>query len=225
MTLSWLINKSDYVDITLVRDDGDFNWSRLCNLVVQHTSGDVLIMLNNDIEVMTQDWLEQCLAELNREDVGIVGPLLTYPNGKIQHAGVVLGFGGAADHLFSGCPPNASPCVFSLPTVKRSVLALTGACQVFRREVYDAVGGFDEDYVVAGDVDFSIRVWLMGLRNLYLPDVMLLHRESMSRGTGLPAGDREKIGRLLKQLPEGRDPYFHPELSLKSLWPMLRLTR
>ena len=195
-----------------------FNWSRLNNQGMRHAEGDVFLFLNNDTEAACEGWIDRLADVALRPDVGAVGGLLLYPDGLIQHAGVVTGFGGCADHIYVGTHPDAGEHMFVPPTVPRNVSAVTGACLAVARGTVDAIGGFDEGYrVVGSDVEFCIRAMHAGRRNVYLPDVRLLHHESQSRTKRDPEADVERLRALVAQGPS--DPYFNPKLSMISLYP------
>ncbi len=195
-----------------------FNWSRLNNQAMRHAEGDVFLFLNNDTEAACEGWVDRLADVALRPDVGAVGGLLLYPDGLIQHAGVVTGFGGCADHIYVGTHPDAGEHMFVPPTVPRNVSAVTGACLAVARSTVDAIGGFDQGYrVVGSDVEFCIRAMRAGRRNVYLPDVRLVHHESQSRTKRDPEADVERLRAMIAQCPS--DPYFNPKLSMISLYP------
>lgn len=195
-----------------------FNWSRLNNLGMREASGDVFLFLNNDTEAMHDDWVDRLADVALRPDVGAVGALLLYPEGTIQHAGVVTGFGGCADHIYVGTNPDAGEHMFIPPTVPRNVSAVTGACLAVARSAVEAIGPFDEGYAVVGsDVEFCIRAMRAGLLNVYLSHVRLVHHESQSRRRKDPEGDVERLRALVAKCPP--DPCFNPNLSMISLYP------
>ena len=223
-TLEWLSAATESGKIKVVTDSGEFNWSRLCNEGIKASSGEVLIMLNNDIEIRSIGWLEALTARALRPDVGVVGAQLRYANGSIQHAGTVLGYGGAADHVYMHSQPNIDQWrYFPPPSLDREVSACTGACQVFRRSHIDQYGYYDESLNIVGDVEWCVRLRNQGLHNVYVGKVYLIHHESQSRKAGLPDGDYAAVKKLNKELPGRVDPHFHPEISLQSRYPMPRL--
>jgi GT2 family glycosyltransferase len=172
-----------HLDLRTVRDVGAFNFSRLVNAGVRASSGEVILLLNDDSEPTTEGWLHRMLASALEEDVGAVGACMTYPNGAIQHAGVVMGLGGACGHLWRGLGPDEAalnPYVVS-PGAR---LAVTGACLAVRRKAFEAVGGLDEGAfpVAFNDIDFCLRLHAAGYRNVYRGDARLIHHESQSRG-------------------------------------------
>lgn len=197
-----------------------FNWSRLNNIGRSHAHGQVLIFLNNDTEIITPDWLLRLVEYALLPDVATVGPLLLYPDHTIQHAGVVVGMGGWADHVFKSEPVQHYPTPFISSSVPRNVLANTGACVAVATERFDALGGFDEAFEICGsDVELGIRAHKQGLLNVYLPAARLLHLESKTRSPHVPEGDFQQSA--LKYAPyrlEG-DPFFNPNLDLSATSP------
>ena len=219
-TKDWLRNAvRHYPRLQVVSAPGEFNWSRLNNLGMARAGGDVFVFLNNDIDPMSRHWLDRLADVASRPDVGAAGALLLYPTGAIQHAGVVLGFGGCADHIYRGIKPTENGHLFVPPTVPRNVAAVTGACMAVSRDTVVAIGPFDENYRVAGgDVEICIRALGAGLMNVYLPDVQLVHLESQTRPRKDPAGDVCRLKALIAaQHPA--DPFYNPNLSMASLYP------
>ncbi|AIT82831.1 glycosyltransferase family 2 protein [Novosphingobium pentaromativorans] len=207
----------------VLRDDGPFNFSRLNNRAARLATGEVLCLLNNDIEVFARDWLEIMVRQALRPEVGAVGACLLYPDGRIQHAGVVLGICGGAAHAHRLLRPEAEG-YFRRHALPQFVSAVTAACLVVRRESFVAVGGLDEEnFAVAfNDVDLCMRLNQRGWQSLYEPRATLVHHESVSRGF-----DRDPIGaaRLASELAALKvrwgtgdmdrqvDPFHHPQLS------------
>jgi GT2 family glycosyltransferase len=170
-----------------------FNYSRANNLGVAVASGEILVLLNNDTEVLQGDWLEQMLFLLEEPEVGAVGPMLLYPNGTVQHAGIALGMRGTADHVMRGLPAD-SDGYFGALACTREVSGITFACAMVRKSDYLAVGGLQELYATAyQDVDFCLRLRERGLRILYTPRARLVHRESATRGSRYDMMDRELL--------------------------------
>jgi GT2 family glycosyltransferase len=207
---------------TVVKFHGLFNYSRIINLAAKYAKGDHLLLLNNDTEVVTEDWIEAMLEHSQRESVAIVGAKLIFPDGKVQHAGVILGVGGLAGHAFYRQPANM-PGYLGLSDVIRNCSAVTAACMMVRRHIFQILKGFDETLEVdLGDVDFCLRAIQLGYQIVYTPYAVLKHYEGASRkvsGTYIPnLNDRrlftERWGHLLL---EG-DPYYNPNLSLNSEW-------
>ncbi len=218
-TKHWLADApARFPALKVVEAPEPFNWSRLNNQGMRHAEGDVYLFLNNDTEAACEGWVDRLADVALRSDVGAVGGLLLYPDGLIQHAGVVTGFGGCADHIYVGTHPDAGEHMFVAPTVPRNVSAVTGACLAVARSTVDAIGGFDEGYrVVGSDVEFCIRAMRAGRRNVYLPDVRLVHHESQSRTKRDPEADVERLRAMIAQCPS--DPFFNPKLSMISLYP------
>lgn len=197
----------------------EFNFSKLMNFGVEKANGDYLILLNNDTEVITRDWIERMLGICQREDVGIVGARLWYPDDTLQHGGVTLLAQGGGVHLGWGLPrDNIGYC--GLTTKTQDLIAVTAACMMTKRDIYEQVGGFDERYAVAyNDVDYCLKVGDAGKLIVYSPFVELYHYESLSRGYEIT--DEKKI-RFLKEETLLRstwaknyvqgDPYFNRNL-------------
>jgi GT2 family glycosyltransferase len=200
-----------------------FNYSAINNFAARSTQGEVVALLNNDIEVISGQWLSEMLALVLSPGVGAVGAKLLYPNGHIQHAGVVGGLFGVAGHMYKH-EPQAALGAFGELTFAREVLAVTAACMLVKRRVWDEVSGLNErDLAVAfNDVDFCFRLRKLGYRNLWTPHAELVHHESVSRGSDdRPArrvGFRAEIEYMKKTWPEflRADPYHSPNLSLES---------
>ena len=216
-TRVWLAEaQAQWASLRVVPAPGAFNWSRLNNLGIAHASGDVFVFLNNDTEPHSAgcgEWLARLADVALRPDVGAVGPLLLYAGGHIQHAGVVVGADASTDHVFRGALPEIDRHVFVSPLLPRNVAAVTGACMAFSRRALDAIGNFDENYRVAGgDVEICVRALTRGLVNVYLPDVVLLHLESRTRGRRDPGADVRRLRAFLAEhCPQ--DPYHHPQLA------------
>ena len=169
--------------VKIVKVPGSFNFSRIVNRGVSDSSGDLLALLNNDTEVISSNWLTEMVSHALRPGVGVVGAKLYYPNGKIQHAGVILGIGGVAGHAFRNLNKDADGHFRRLKCIQ-NYCAVTGACMVFQRSLFEEVGGFnEEDLAVAfNDVDFCLRIRAMGYRNVFTPFAELYHHEAYSRG-------------------------------------------
>jgi GT2 family glycosyltransferase len=206
--------------VRVIKDDGGFNFSRLNNLGVRESRGDYVLLLNNDIEVESPEWLSEMVSLAIQEGVGCVGARLWYPTGKLQHGGVILGLGGVAAHAHRGMP-RAHYGYFKRACLTHTMSAVTGACLLVRKSLYEEVGGFDEKELVIGynDVDFCLKVRAKGYRNLICAEADLTHHESASRGEDL-SGEK-----LLRFRNEGavlrvrwgdlldRDPAYNPNLT------------
>lgn len=206
----------------IVDYDGPFNWSALNNFGVKQAQGELLCLLNNDTEVITESWLDEMVSHALRPDIGVVGAVLWYPDNRMQHGGVVLGLkSSVAGHIFTRLPRNSFP-IYRV-YLAQNYSAVTGACMVMRKIVFEAVGGMNECYLRIGlnDVDFCLRVQSeLNLRVLWTPFAELYHHESASRGTPSTAQDK------YQQLCEvyymrshwfheiNEDIYFNPNLAL-----------
>lgn len=160
-----------------------FNYSLINNTAVrEYARGEYVVLLNNDTEVVSEHWLDEMLGYCERKKIGSVGVRLLYPDGTLQHAGILLGKGGVADHVYYRYDSTIAGYGCSLQTA-RNVIGCTAACVMVKRSVYLELGGFNEEIQVAfNDVDFMLRLWQKGWRNVYLPFVTLIHYESKSRG-------------------------------------------
>lgn len=210
-----------YANLRVVSANYPFNWSRLNNHGLSLATGDFLLFLNNDVEARGDGWLKGLALQARRPDIGAVGPLLLYPDETIQHAGVVVGMGGFADHVYSGCSPGAElRHPFVHPRLPRNVLAVTGACLMVSRADCELVGGFDEDLAICGDIDICLRLHEAGRLNLYEPRVELLHHESATRRRSpMDPEEVRRTRRLLAEFLEAGDPYYNPQLSLHQRYP------
>ncbi|MBV9770593.1 MAG: glycosyltransferase family 2 protein [Bryobacterales bacterium] len=194
---------------------GTFNFSRANNEGVRHTSGSYLVFMNNDIEVITPNWAEEMLYYARQEDVGAVGGLLLYPDRSVQHAGVVLGCRGTADHVLRRAPGDSDGYAGSL-SCAREVSAVTAACMMIARSDFERAGGFNEHYFTAyQDVDLCLELRSQSKRNIFAPRAVFLHRESYSRGRYYDFIDRNL---LLDRWEEmiASDPYYNPNLDVEA---------
>jgi GT2 family glycosyltransferase len=223
-TASYLRSLSEDKTVLVIRDDKPFNWSRLNNIAARQSSGEVLVFLNNDVQAIEYGWLERLAAFTLMSGVGCVGPMLLYPDNFIQHAGVVIGMGRWADHLYKFDSPDTTfeMTSFVPPALTRPVLGLTGACLAISKQKFEQLGGFDEAFqIVFSDVELCVRAHKHGLRNLYLGEVRLYHYESKSRDPrDVPDSDFHRARTTLEPFRTSRcDPFFHPRLSKLSLSP------
>jgi len=225
-TKTWLKEITDsHLNIRVLDASYPFCWSKLNNHGIAEANGDVFIFLNNDIEVISNDWIDRLAEQAIRDDVGAVGPLLLYEDGTIQHAGVVVGLGGWADHIFKGMKPIHIGSPYLSPMVKRNVLAVTGSSMAMSRKTIDKIGKFNEKFMVCGsDVEICLRAYENGLNNIYDPFVKLYHFESKTRiPDDIPHGDFEMSKKHYKKYIENfGDPFFNGNLSLNTTTPMLR---
>lgn len=214
------IDGKDKIKVIQYPEKG-FNYSKIINYGVANSDGEYIVQLNNDTELLTPNWLEEMLMFAQREDVGAVGVELFYPDKTIQHAGIVIGMGGIAGHLFRNIP-HGMHGYFSKDAMIQNLSAVTAACMMAPRKMYEAVGNMDEEFKVAfNDVDFCLKVREQGKLIVYNPYVQFLHYESKSRGfedtpekqerfKGEIDRFQEKWGKILK---EG-DPYYNINLRL-----------
>ncbi|MGB0697020.1 MAG: glycosyltransferase family 2 protein [Rhodospirillaceae bacterium] len=172
--------------VSILRDEGDFNFSRLNNRAAEKANGTVLGLINNDVEVITPNWLSEMVSPALDKETGAVGAKLLYGSGHIQHAGVVGGIGVTAGHGHKYYPDDAAGYMNRL-AVQQSILAVTGACLIVEREKYRAVGGLDEENfkVAFNDVDLCLKLSEQGWRTVFTPWACLYHHESLSRGLDL----------------------------------------
>ena len=205
----------------LIRKDADkvvaipeaFNWSRFNNQAVRQSTGQYLLFLNDDIEVQREDWLDALLEHAQRPEVGVVGPQLLYPDRKVQHAGIFLTTLGAGRHSFRYLSED-DPGYFGLALTQRNVSAVTGACMLMRRDVFNRLGRFDEAHsVINNDVDFCLRSWQAGLSVVYTPHAQLIHHELASRANIDDIFDTGHFARQWRTLYATGDPYFSPRLT------------
>jgi glycosyltransferase involved in cell wall biosynthesis/cephalosporin hydroxylase len=182
-TLMYLQGLSDSGKVRIIRDDSPFNYSYLNNKAVATSRGELLTLLNNDIEVITPDWLSIMVSHAIRPQIGAVGAKLWYTNKKLQHGGVILGIGGIAGHSHRHLTEKDGG-YFSRAMLTQNLSAITAACLVIKKEIFNQVGGLDEKNlaVAFNDVDFCLRVRELGYRNVWTPVAELFHHESATRG-------------------------------------------
>jgi GT2 family glycosyltransferase len=200
-------------DTKVLRDGRPFNWAALNNAAVKMASGDLFVFLNNDIEAPATGWLDALVAQTSRSEIGAVGGRLLYPDRRLQHCGVVIGLGGAAGHILVGLDEFEAGYL-DMAVSSRECAAVTGACLATRRDVFETLGGFDEELGIdLNDIDYCLRAQRRGLRVLYAADVELIHHESPSRGT---AGDVRDIVHFVDRWQGSivaGDPYLSPHLT------------
>lgn len=209
--------------IHIVTYEGNFNYSRINNFGASKAKGEYLLLLNNDTEVITLDWMEELLMYAQRPDVGAVGAKLYYPDKTIQHAGVVIGLGAhrTAGHTHYRVSSNNLGYMGRLCYVQ-NMTAVTGACLMVKKKIYDELGGLDESFAVSlNDVDFCLRIREAGYLNVFTPFAELYHYESASRGSDTE-GERaeryneesERFREKWRKILESGDPYYNPNFSL-----------
>ena len=208
--------------IKVVRFEGAFNYSAINNFGVSFAKGDFFLLLNNDTEVISSDWMSEMVDVGLREDVGIVGAKLYYPDNTIQHAGVVIGLGGIAGHVFKSFP-GKDPGFMGRLLVCQDYMAVTAACMLVKREAFEKVEGLTEDFAVAfNDIDLWLKVDKAGYRTVFTPFAELYHYESKSRGSDDTPDKQERFnqeiaefnnrwGELLKK----GDPCYNRHFTLK----------
>jgi GT2 family glycosyltransferase/glycosyltransferase involved in cell wall biosynthesis len=210
--------------VKVIPFDRPFNYSAANNAATREASGDYLVFLNNDTRLLSPDWLHELIGYAAQPGVGAVGAKLFYPNGRVQHAGVVVGLTGFAGHLLSGVHEVTVDDTWTRFT--RNCTAVTAACLAVSRSHFDAVGGFDEAFTLTGnDVDFCLRLLKQGLRNVWNPAVELFHFEKETRrAVEVPEADKLlSLERYEPYLSQG-DPYFNRQLSLLSPRPLPKTT-
>lgn len=220
-TFAYYEKLRSYPNISVVTWDGPFNYSAINNFGFQHTKGDYVVLLNNDIEVITPDWLQKMLMFAQRKDVGAVGAMLYYPDDTIQHAGVILGIGGVAGHSHKYFKRSSYGNMGRL-TYAQNISAVTGACMMLPRRVFEEVHGLDETFAVAfNDVDFCMRIRKAGYLIVFTPYAELYHYESKSRGLEDTPEKKKRFEKevLLFQIRwkkelEAGDPYYNPNFTL-----------
>lgn len=222
-----LIEKRRLAGDTVVTVDQPFNFSALVNAGVRAARGDIICLLNNDVRALDRGWLDELVSIARRPEVGVVGPMLVYPTGLVQQAGIVLDGSAGPRHVGVGLLPSDSRLRF-----RRQFSAVTGACMVFRREVFDRVDGFDELFPIAfNDVDYCLRVRLKELRIIWTPDAVLEHIESATRGADFEPERHKRaineLGRLRQRWSEviDDDPFYNPNFAVGDALYSLSLVR
>ena len=201
-----------------------FNFSEINNYAVRnHANGEHIQLLNNDIEIISPDWIESLLEFSQREDVGAVGAKLYYPDGNLQHAGIIMGIGGIAGHSHKYLE-GSHHGYFSRPNIVQNLSAVTGACLMVKRQIYDEIDGLDEDNlkIAFNDVDFCLRIREKGYLNVFTPYCEAIHHESISRGHEITLEQQERFNREVDymamrhgKLLERGDPYYNHALTLE----------
>jgi GT2 family glycosyltransferase len=212
--------------VKVIPFQGEFNFSAINNYAARHAAGSILAFLNNDLEAIQPDWLTEMVSQATRPPIGAVGALLHFPDDTVQHAGVILGIGGlngspsVAGHAFKNAP-RGSEGQRNRHRLVQNFSAVTAACLVIRREIFEKVGGFDETKlaVAFNDIDFCLRVLKAGYRNLWTPFAELYHHESASRGI---EDSPDKLERFAAEIATmrgrwaailDRDPAYNPNLT------------
>ena len=221
-TLAFLQKMEGNRRIGILRHEGEFNFAQINNAAVESVEGDFICLVNDDIEVISPDWLSEMLSIGIQQGAGAVGAKLLYPNDTVQHAGVVLGIGGVAGHVFLHQPADTLG-YFSRARLINSFSAVTAACLLIRKEIYTAVGGFDSENlpIAFNDVDFCLRVKEAGYRNVFTPYALLYHHESASRGQENTPEKQARFNREVRYMKDRwgeklkTDPAYNPNLTLE----------
>ena len=219
--VAYLRDISQREGVRVIRDDRPFNYSALNNRAAREATGEILCLLNDDIEVITPEWLSEMVSVAIQPGVGAVGARLLYPDGTLQHGGVILGIGCIAGHFHKGLS-REDYGYFARASLAQGVSAVTGACLMVRKGVYEAVGGLNEaDLTVAfNDVDFCLRVREAGYRNIWTPYAELYHHESATRGPDTSPIKRARFEREVRYMKDRwkgileNDPAYSPNLTL-----------
>lgn len=202
--------------VRIIDYDHPFNYSRINNIAVKESNGSILALLNNDIEVINREWLREMVSHAVRPEIGAVGARLLYPDGTVQHAGVLLGYKGRAGHMYRYAPRHWLG-YWARAVLVQNLTAVTAACLVVRKDVYEGVGGFDEENftITFNDVDLCLRIHEKGYRNLYTPYAELYHHESKTRGLMAFQSEEDYFSERWKPYIQ-RDPAYNPNLSLQT---------
>lgn len=212
--------QSEHDNIKVVTWEKGFNYSAINNFGAKYATGEYLLLLNNDVEVINEEWLTKMLGLAQREDVGCVGAKLYYPDNTIQHGGIIVGLGGAAAHAHRGFKKKEYGYFLRLG-ITHNLSAVTGACLLVKKSVFDEVNGLDESFEVAyNDVDFCLRVLKTGRVNVWTPYAELYHYESKSRGVDKLdeserfRGEFNRFRERYKDFLKKGDPYYNINLTL-----------
>lgn len=206
---------------SIIRYSGPFNYAAIHNFAVPYAKGEYMILLNNDTEVLAHDWIQEMLGICQKEEVGAVGAKLYYPDGTIQHAGVILGLCGVASHLFVGAPGDKDGYAGRLVSVQ-DFSAVTAACMMTKKSAWEKVGGMEERLAVAyNDIDYCLKLQEAGYRIVFTPYAELTHYESKTRGLEDTKEKQQRLQREAdifqekwKEKMDAGDPYYNRNLSL-----------
>ncbi|NMC64473.1 MAG: glycosyltransferase family 2 protein [SAR324 cluster bacterium] len=218
-TLDYFREVKKAPNVKVVEFDAPFNFSRINNEAVKYASGEILGFLNNDLELISPNWLSEMLSYAVQDEIGAVGARLLYPNNLIQHAGIILGIGGVAGHNHKG-QTRENPGYFNRAILPQYFSAVTAACLLMRKKVFEEIKGFDENLSVAfNDVDLCLRIRRAGYKIVYTPYAEFYHHESISRGY---EDTTEKLARFDKEIDFMKkrwkdellnDPFYNPNLT------------
>ncbi|WP_122490562.1 glycosyltransferase [Pseudomonas viridiflava] len=209
-SLEYFAHLDQEENIRVVRDEGPFNYSALNNAAVRSANGELVGLINNDIEVITPDWLSEMVSIALQPDVGAVGARLWYPDDTLQHGGVIAGLGGVAGHSHKDLPKGA-PGYFCRAELIQEFSAVTAACLIIRKTVFEQVGGLEEEHlkIAFNDVDFCLKVKEAGYVNVWTPFAELYHHESATRG--------------LEDTPEKQERFAKEIEYIKTRWPKIQM--
>jgi GT2 family glycosyltransferase len=226
-TFKYFDEIQDHENVHVLDYNKDFNFSAINNYAVKHSKGEVILFLNNDTKVITDTWITSMLEQVQRSEVGAVGCKLLYPDNTVQHAGIILGINGRNDenNVASNSPYRGNGLhhgYFGRENIIINLSAVTAACMMIRRDVFEEIDGFDENLAVAyNDVDLCIRLRQKGYLVVYTPFAILYHYESLSRGFDDTNDNRERFEREISYMRnkwaniiDKGDPYYNPNLSL-----------
>jgi GT2 family glycosyltransferase len=223
-TFAYYEELKQYENITVAHWDGKgFNYSEICNFGARNAKGQQLLFLNNDVMIITPNWIEEMLMYSQRSNVGMVGAKLYFLNGAVQHAGMVLGLGGVAGHVYLGAPYDDIGFMAKLQIVQ-NMSAVTAACMMIRRSVFDEVGFFTPEFCEAhNDIDLCLKVRGAGYLIVWTPYAEAYHLESKSRGYYSQSKNKKRQlvretaifnDKWGKELAAG-DPYYNRNFSLE----------
>jgi len=212
--------QKEHSNLKVLYYKGGFNFSAINNFAAAQASGEMYLLLNNDIEIISENWLTEMVSLALQKNVGIVGAMLYYPNDTVQHAGVITGLGGFAGHSHKYHPRGKSGYMFRLSCVQ-NLSCVTAACLLVTKQAFDDANGLDEEFTVAfNDVDFCLRIRDMGYQVLFTPYAECYHHESISRGSDKKGEKKERFegerNRLKGRFGDSllRDPFYNPNLTL-----------
>jgi len=212
--------QKEHSNLKVLYYKGGFNFSAINNFAAAQASGQMYLLLNNDIEIISENWLTEMVSLALQKNVGIVGAMLYYPNDTVQHAGVITGLGGFAGHSHKYHPRGKSGYMFRLSCVQ-NLSCVTAACLLVTKQAFDDANGLDEEFTVAfNDVDFCLRIRDMGYQVLFTPYAECYHHESISRGSDKKGEKKERFegerNRLKGRFGDSllRDPFYNPNLTL-----------